>query len=221
MTMDNKSDQGVASAGAREADFTHAVEPFLLFERWLAEASKSEPNDPNAMALATTGLDGVPNVRMVLLKGLDASGHPGRGFVFYTNLGSAKGQELSAKPQAALLFHWKSLGRQVRVRGTVALVTDEEANAYFATRDRLSRIGAWASKQSEPLESRFALEKAVAVFTAKLGISEVHRPDYWSGYRLTPTEIEFWHSRPHRLHDRILFRRTENSEHWTTVRLYP
>ncbi len=221
MAMDKRSGQGSARVGSRETDFTHAVEPFLLFEGWFAEASKSEPNDPNAMALATTGLDGIPNVRMVLLKGLDPSGHADRGFVFYTNLGSTKGQELSAKPKAALLFHWKSLGRQIRIRGTVVPVTDEEADAYFATRDRLSRIGTWASKQSEPLESRFALEKAVAVFTAKFGISEVQRPDHWSGFRLIPTEIEFWHSRLHRLHDRIQFRRTENSEHWTKTRLYP
>jgi len=202
-------------------DFTAAVEPFLLFEGWFGEAHGSEPNDPNAMALATVDASGMPNVRMVLLKGLDPHGEPNRGFVFYTNLGSAKGCELARHPKAALLFHWKSLRRQVRIRGPVAPVTAAESDEYFATRPRVSRIGTWASDQSRPLESRFALEKAVAVHTAKFGIGEIPRPTHWSGFRLTPLEIEFWHDRPFRLHDRLVFRRAAPGDHWTKTRLYP
>lgn len=204
-----------------EHDFTAAAEPFLLFETWFAEASASEPNDPNGMALATVDPSGMPNVRMVLLKGLDGPAQPGRGFVFYTNLESAKGRELAANPNAALLFHWKSLRRQVRVRGPVSSVTSEEADAYFATRPRGSRIGAWASDQSRPLESRLALEKAVAVQTAKFGIGDIPRPAHWSGFRLTPLELEFWHDRPFRLHDRVQFRRSSPGEPWTRLKLYP
>lgn len=212
---------GTGGTSAREPDFTQAVEPFLLFERWYGEAVRHEPNDPNGMALATCGEDGLPNVRMVLMKGVDAHGAPDRGFVFYTNLDSVKGRELAANPKAALLFHWKSLRRQVRARGPVSPVTSAEADEYFASRARLSRIGAWASKQSEPLESRFALEKAVAITTAKFGISEIPRPPHWSGFRLTPLEIEFWHDRPHRLHDRVVFRRPHATGEWTKTRLYP
>ena len=202
-------------------DFTAASEPFLLFEGWFAEATGTEPNDPNAMALATVDDTGLPNVRMVLLKGLDGPGEPSRGFVFYTNLGSAKGGELAKQPRAALLFHWKSLRRQVRVRGTITPVTAAEADEYFASRARGSRIGAWASEQSRPLESRFALEKSVAVYTAKFGIGQIPRPPHWSGFRLTPLEIEFWHDRPYRLHDRVVFRRERAGEPWTKARLYP
>ena len=162
-------------------DFTAAEDPFALFASWMAEAEKSEPNDPNAMALATVDEHGMPNVRMVLLKDADESG-----FVFYTNVESAKGAELTAAPKAALCFHWKSLRRQVRVRGPVERVGDAEADTYFATRPRGSRIGAWASQQSRPLESRFALEKAVARYTAKYGIGEVPRPPFWSGFRVLP-----------------------------------
>jgi pyridoxamine 5'-phosphate oxidase len=158
---------------------------------------------------------------MVLLKGVDSEDHPGRGFVFYTNYESAKGVELLASRKAALLFHWKSLRRQVRIRGTVGEVSTEEADAYFASRPRGSRIGAWASQQSRPLESRFALEKAVAVFTAKFGLGEIPRPPYWSGFRVMPLEMEFWHDRPFRLHERVVFRRMSQSEPWTKTRLYP
>jgi pyridoxamine 5'-phosphate oxidase len=197
------------------------VEPFLLFEGWLGEATEHEISDPNAMALATVDEAGLPNVRMVLLKGVDAPRERNRGFVFYTNLESVKGRELAANPQAALLFHWKSIERQVRVRGPVAAVGANEADAYFASRPRLSRIGAWASEQSRPLESRFALEKAVALYTAKFSLGEVPRPPHWSGFRLVPLEIEFWASRPFRLHERVVFRRAASDGPWVKTRLYP
>ncbi len=204
-------------SGSDSDDFTQIDEPFALFGQWLAEATASEPNDPNGMALATVDAEGLPNVRMVLLKDVDA-----RGFVFYTNLESQKGTELIGQGKAALLFHWKSLRRQVRVRGPVERVTEAEADAYFASRARLSRIGAWASQQSRPLESRFALEKAVAVYTAKYAIGEVTRPPYWSGFRVLPVSIEFWKDGAFRLHDRIQFRREKPEGPWTAKdRLYP
>ncbi|MFN3744223.1 MAG: pyridoxamine 5'-phosphate oxidase [Hyphomicrobiaceae bacterium] len=206
--------------GAGE-DFTAAEEPFALFAQWLGEAEASEPNDPNAMALATVGADGLPNVRMVLLKGVDGADAAPRGFVFYTNLESAKGRELAGSPKAALCFHWKSLRRQVRVRGIVSAVSDAEADQYFATRARGSRLGAWASAQSRPLESRFALEKAVAAVTARYAIGEIPRPPHWSGFRVAPLEIEFWHDRPFRLHDRLVFRRADVRGSWEKQRLYP
>lgn len=202
-------------------DFAAAGEPFALFEAWFADAEAHEPNDANAMALASIDASGMPNVRMVLLKGLDAAAHPERGFVFYTNLESAKGVELLAAPKAALCFHWKSLRRQVRVRGHVSRASDAEADAYFATRARGSRLGAWASQQSHPLESRFALEKAVAAVTLRYPIGDIPRPPYWSGFRVTPVEMEFWHDRPFRLHERIVFRRGAAGEAWGKVRLYP
>lgn len=195
-------------------DFTESPEPFALFAAWLGEATKSEPNDPNAMALATVDADGLPDVRMVLLKGFHTDG-----FVFYSHIASAKGRELAANPKAALLFHWKSLRRQVRVRGTVTPVSEAEADAYFASRPKQSQLGAWASKQSQPLESRMAFEKAIALTTAKYAIGEVPRPPGWSGWRITPQAIEFWHDRPFRLHDRILF--TRDGEDWGKTRLYP
>jgi pyridoxamine 5'-phosphate oxidase len=198
----------------KTGDFTEAGEPWALFSAWMAEATSSEPNDPTAMALATVDGEGLPNVRMVLLKGADENG-----FVFYTNVESAKGMELGANPKAALVFHWKSLRRQVRARGTVTRVSDAEADAYFATRPRDSRIGAWASQQSRPLESRFAFERAIAVHAAKYAIGEVPRPPYWTGFRIKPVSIEFWHDRPFRLHDRVVFTRTEGG--WTKTRLYP
>jgi pyridoxamine 5'-phosphate oxidase len=202
-------------------DFAAAAEPFELFLAWFAEAQAHEPNDPNGMALATVDPDGMPNVRMVLLKGVDPAEHGARGFVFYTNMESAKGRELLASGKAALCFHWKSLRRQVRVRGLVSMVSNPEADAYFATRARGSRLGAWASQQSRPLESRFALEKAVAAVTARYPIGEIPRPPYWSGFRVTPLEIEFWHDRPFRLHERIVFRRGASGEPWRKERLYP
>jgi pyridoxamine 5'-phosphate oxidase len=197
-------------------NFADAADPIALFREWLADAEHYEPNDANAMALATVDGDGLPNVRMVLLKGVETDS-----FVFYTNLESTKGDELKANPKAALCFHWKSLRRQVRVRGTVEPVSESEADAYFASRPRGSRIGALASQQSRPLESRFALEKAVAKFTAKYSVGAVPRPAYWSGFRLDPVEIEFWHSRPYRLHDRIVFRRETGAKNWSKTRLYP
>ena len=197
-------------------DFTAADEPFGLFAVWFAEAVKSEPNDPNAMALATVDPDGLPDVRMVLLKGFDTAG-----FVFYSHIDSAKGRELAATPKAGLLFHWKSLRRQVRIRGMVSRVTDAEANAYFATRPKQAQIGAWASKQSQPLESRMAFEKAIALNTAKYAIGEVPRPPGWSGWRIAPQAFEFWHDRPFRLHDRITFTRAAPDAEWSKTRLYP
>ena len=193
-----------------------AEEPLALFRTWLAEAEKTEPCDPEAMAVATADADGLPNVRMILLKGADE-----RGFVFYTNCGSAKGGELSANPQAALLFYWKSLGRQIRVRGPVEQATEAEADAYFASRRRESRLGAWASEQSRPLESRAALEEAVARFTAEFDGRDVTRPDYWRGFRVRPVEIEFWQNGEYRLHDRVVFRRRTLDDVWTKTRLNP
>jgi pyridoxamine 5'-phosphate oxidase len=197
-------------------DFTQADEPLRLFKTWFEEATRTEPADPNATALATVGADGMPNVRMVLLKDFDE-----RGFVFYTNVDSQKGRELRAQAKAGLAFYWKSLKRQVRIRGTVEAVTEAEADAYFATRPRLAQIGAWASKQSSPLESRLAFEKAVALYTAKYAIGTVPRPPNWSGYRIVPLTIEFWHDRPYRLHDRIEFRRDAPGQPWNKTRLYP
>lgn len=197
-------------------DFSSAEEPMLLFESWFKDAAAREPNDPNAMALATVDASGMPNLRMVLLKDAGPDG-----FVFYTNYESAKGRELLGNGKAALCFHWKSLRRQIRVRGPVEPVSAAEADAYFATRPRGSRIGAWASQQSRPLEGRFALEKAVASYTARYAVGDIPRPDYWSGFRLKPLEIEFWHDRPFRLHDRIVFRRTSPDAAWIKARLYP
>ncbi|MET1414161.1 pyridoxamine 5'-phosphate oxidase [Roseibium sp. HPY-6] len=199
-----------------KGDFAEVKKPFDLFSEWFEDAKASEPNDPNAVALATVDETGLPNVRMVLLKEVDE-----RGFVFYTNFESAKGAELLSSGKAAMCFHWKSLRRQVRIRGAVHQVSNEEADSYYQSRPRGSRIGAWASKQSRPLESRFALEKEVARFTAKFGIGDIPRPEYWSGMRLVPTSIEFWHDRPFRLHDRIVFKREAPDEPWEKDRLYP
>ncbi len=199
-----------------DGDFTESTEPLRLFAKWLEDAGKSEPNDPNAVALATVDAEGLPDVRMVLLKGFDE-----RGFTFYTNFESAKGREILGSMKAAMCFHWKSLRRQVRVRGPVEIVSDEEADAYYASRPRGSRIGAWASKQSRPLESRFALEKAVAEYTARYAVGDIPRPKHWSGFRIRPTHLEFWHDRPFRLHDRVVFDRDGPSGAWKKTRLYP
>ena len=204
----------MSEAGLTKGDFTQADEPYALFAAWLKEATATEPNDPNALALATADEEGMPNVRMVLLKDFDP-----RGFVFYTNFESAKGREILASRKAAMCFHWKSLRRQVRVRGPVEIVADAEADEYYASRPRGSRIGAWASKQSRPLESRFALEKAVAEYTARHMIGEIPRPPYWSGFRIVPVSIEFWHDRPFRLHDRVVFK--PDGASWSKTRLYP
>ena len=197
-------------------DFTQADEPLRLFAAWYEEAVKGEPRDPTAMSLATVDADGRPNVRMVLMKGFDE-----RGFVFYTNVDSQKGRELDASGQGALLFHWKSLNRQVRLRGPVERVDDSEADAYFATRPRLAQIGAWASKQSAPLESRHAFEKAIALTTAKFAVGTIPRPPNWTGYRLQPLAVEFWQDRPFRLHDRVEFHRDAPDAPWRKTRLYP
>jgi len=189
-------------------------EPFDLFASWMKDATAKEVNDPDAMNLATVDDRGRPSSRMVLLKSVDP-----RGFVFYSNLESRKGRELAGNPFVALCFHWKGLRRQVRVEGPVEQVSDEEADAYYASRARGSQIGAWASQQSRPLESRFALEKRVAEFTAKFGLSKVPRPAHWSGFRVLPQRIEFWTDKPFRLHERAVYVR--EGEAWTMEKLYP
>jgi pyridoxamine 5'-phosphate oxidase len=191
-------------------------DPIAAFDGWLQEAAASEPNDPNAMSLATVGADGMPNARMVLLKGHDA-----RGFVFYTNLESQKGGELADNAQAALCFHWKSLHRQVRVQGPISAVSDAEADAYFNSRGRQSRIGAWASQQSSLLANRAELEAAFAKIDGQYPDEDIPRPPHWSGRRVTPLRIEFWQDGDHRLHDRLVFKRASADAAWETERLYP
>lgn len=213
--MSDKNDSRY-DLSAQAPDFSDTQNPLALFAAWFEDAKAREPNDPNAMALATVDESGLPNVRMVLLKDFSAEG-----FVFYTNYESTKGRELLASGKAALCFHWKSLRRQVRVRGPVTQVSAQEADDYFASRPRGSRIGAWASQQSRPLESRFALEKAVARYTAQYAVGSVPRPEHWSGFKLSPVEIEFWHDRKFRLHERIVFRRADSNAAWEKTRLYP
>jgi pyridoxamine 5'-phosphate oxidase len=199
-----------------DGGITPRPDPFALFQDWMAEAQASEPNDPNAMALATADADGTPNVRMVLLKGADANG-----FVFYSNSQSIKGGELAANRRAALNFHWKSLRRAVRIKGGIAQVSDAEADAYFATRPKDSQIGAWASPQSRPMEGRWVFEKSIAEYALKYGLTKVPRPPHWTGWRVTPLRIEFWRDRPFRLHDRLVYTRADAASAWMTERLFP
>lgn len=198
------------------------ADPFDLFAQWMEEAESHEPNDPNAMALATVDASGQPSVRMVLLKGVDSAEHHPRGFVFYTNLESNKGLALATHHKAGLCFHWKSLKRQIRIDGPVEPVSDEEADAYFASRARGSQIGAWASRQSRPLEGRWALEKEVARCTARFHIGSIPRPPFWSGFRVVPVRMEFWEDRPYRLHERFVYTPGSTaSQAWQVTRLFP
>jgi pyridoxamine 5'-phosphate oxidase len=190
------------------------IDPIALFNDWLSAAVECEPDVPTAMTLATADASGMPSARLVLLKGADKDG-----FVFYTNTESAKAVDLAENPRAELVFHWKSMKRQVRVSGTVAMVSAAEADAYFATRPRGAQLGAWASDQSRPLEGMFELEKRVAKFAAKFAIGAVPRPPYWSGYRVEPSAIEFWQDKPFRLHERLLYRLEQDG--WQVQRLYP
>jgi pyridoxamine 5'-phosphate oxidase len=190
------------------------ADPFVMFRNWFAEAQQSEPSDPNAMTLATCSPAGCPASRIVLLKDWDAAG-----FVFYTNVESRKGDELAANPRAALLFHWKSLRRQVRIEGDVEQATEAEADAYYASRPRISRLGAWASIQSRPLPERAELERRLSKYEAEYPGADIPRPPYWSGYRVVPARIEFWQDMPFRLHDRTVF--TRAADGWSQGKLYP
>ncbi|MDF2600697.1 MAG: pdxH [Methylobacterium brachiatum] len=209
-----RTDDPKAGAPAPTSDFTLSEDPFALFAAWMREAEAAEPEDPNAMALATAGSDGLPDVRMVLLKGFDE-----RGFVFYTNVQSAKGEELAQNPQAALVLHWKSLRRQVRARGPVSPVTPEEADAYFESRRRESRLGAIASQQSRPLADRAALMAEVTELAARYENGPIPRPEHWTGFRIAPVALEFWQNGDYRLHDRVRF--TRAGDGWSRARLYP
>ncbi|WP_205836119.1 pyridoxamine 5'-phosphate oxidase [Methylobacterium brachiatum] len=209
-----RTDDPKAGAPAPTSDFTLSEDPFALFAAWMREAEAAEPEDPNAMALATAGSDGLPDVRMVLLKGFDE-----RGFVFYTNVQSAKGEELAQNPQAALVLHWKSLRRQVRARGPVSPVTAEEADAYFESRRRESRLGAIASQQSRPLADRAALMAEVTELAARYENGPIPRPEHWTGFRIAPVSLEFWQNGDYRLHDRVRF--TRAGDGWSRARLYP
>lgn len=205
----------VTAKALSSSDFGGAEEPFSLFAQWFQEAQASEPNDPETMALATIDADGMPDVRMVLCKDFDSDG-----FVFYSNEQSAKGGQLAARPKAALLFHWKSLRRQIRIRGSIGAASAADSDGYFASRSRNSRIGAWASQQSRPLESRAALEAEFARYAQKFGAGDIPRPPHWRGFRLTPRTVEFWRDGANRLHDRMAFERVGNAA-WTRTRLFP
>lgn len=201
--------------------FADSAEPFALFDRWFAEARASEINDANAMALATADAMGRPSVRMVLLKGHGPNEGEDGGFVFYTNLDSRKGAELAANPEVALLFHWKSLRRQIRIEGPVAPVAERQADAYFASRSRDSQLGAWASEQSRPLDHRATFEARFAEVQARFEGQDVPRPPRWSGWRVTPRAMEFWLDREHRLHERRRFERADVHAPWRSGLLYP
>lgn len=191
-----------------------AISPFAQFKDWMKDAEKSEPNDPNAMIVATTTLNGHPSLRTILLKGVDE-----HGFVFYTNKQSRKGDELAGNPNVALLFFWKSLHRQIRIEGTVEHVTDGEADSYYASRPRISRLGAWASRQSRPLENRTVLVERLTEMERRYP-EDIPRPTYWSGYRVLPESFEFWQDMPYRLHDRTVYRRDESGA-WGQTKLFP
>lgn len=215
--VDNAQDE---AGGALDPSTHHRWgEPFQKFAVWFKEAQESEPNDPNGMALATVGPDGMPSVRMVLLKDWDE-----QGFVFYTNFDSKKGTQILSSKKAAMVLHWKSLRRQIRVEGQVEVVSDKEADDYYHSRPRSSQLGAWASIQSRPMQNRFDLEKRVALFTAKHPIGTIPRPPYWSGLRIKPSYIEFWEDRPFRLHDRLAFTPAPGvdwGQAWVMAKLYP
>ena len=212
--MTSSDNDTLAASQATDRELFPHDDPFDLFAAWLKDAEAKEVNDPNAMALATVDADGMPDVRMVLLKG-----HDPEGFVFYTNANSAKGQQVLGAEKAALLFHWKSLRRQVRVRGPVSVVTEAESDAYFASRPRQAQIGAWASDQSKEVAGRFALEKKVAEYALKFGVGPVPRPPHWMGFRIRPTQIEFWRDGAFRLHDRMQF--VSHGDRWEKRRLNP
>lgn len=214
MAIDRLREGDPGGPAVHPEDFTLSSDPWALFAAWMAEAEVSEPSDANAMALATADADGLPDVRVVLLKGLDP-----RGLVFYTNAESAKGEQLRANPQAAAVLHWKSLGRQIRARGPVTPVTPEESDAYFASRHRDSRIGAVASRQSRPLTDRPTLMAEVAALSAQYEDGPVPRPEHWRGFRIEPLQLEFWQNGAYRLHDRVRF--TREGEGWARSRLYP
>jgi len=213
---ENTSTPSAPDTSPEKIKFFDATDPLALFDEWMKEAWTTEPNDAHAMSLATVDQEGMPNVRMVLLKGVDE-----RGFVFYTNYESAKGQELLGQKKAAICFHWKSLRRQIRVRGEIHSVSAEEADAYYNSRDRGSRIGAWASRQSRPMSDRFELEREVAKKAVKYAVGAIPRPEYWSGFRIVPASIEFWRDKPFRLHDRRLFTRKTQEDNWSIEQLFP